>query len=153
EYAMGNLRVTSGKVKYLLPGHNRRMMHFLNASHGLLPAEDVLGRIEQNRLDEIFPLVPGEVKPASDGVMFFPINLAETIPMPARERPVDPLEHKLIALSCGSQSMSSIIALAIKEATDGPDETVRLRCLDFYRAIFSENWALAFAGSWGKGSV
>ena len=153
EFGINSAKVTSDKLKYLSPGHNRRMLHFLNSSHGLLSKTVLLKHLKKGRMDGIFPIILGEVKNKGARTVFSPVNINETAYinryLPVKEMALDDLKKKIFILSDGRSSMKDIILIVCRdfEGRHG-EEFIYKKCADFFQDIFSKNWGLGFARSW-----
>lgn len=153
EVKINSIKINSDKLKYLLPGFNRRMLHFLNSSYRLLSKITLLGRLKKRKLNSIFPIILGEIKREGNRNIFRPIKINETCFInqyhPEKEKVLDMLEEKIFILFNGTLSIEDI-SLAIYNDFKGKysKEYVHKKCIDYFRDLFSKDFGLAFAKSW-----
>ncbi len=153
ELEINSIRLTSDKLKYLLPGLNRRMLHFLNSSYRLLSNIPLLGRLKKRKLNSIFPIILGEIKREGNRNIFWPINIKETCFInqyhPEKEKVLDRLEEKIFILSDGTLSIEDISSAIYKDfKIKYSKKYIHKKCIAFFRELFNKNWGLAFAKSW-----
>lgn len=153
ELKVNTVKVRSDKLKYFLPGHNRRMLHFLNSNYELLPNAILLKYFIRGRLNNIFPIILGDIKKKDDKMILCPVNIKETTFInkhrPEKERVLNSLEEKIFILSNGTLSIENIVSVVCRDfKNEHGDKYIRKRCKDFFREIFIKNLALGFAKSW-----
>ncbi len=145
--------VNSGKLKYLLPGLNERMMHFLNSSHGLLSAKNALKHCKTHQLNSLYPIILGELKKSGRIKILLPINAGEPVYInrnfPLKKMALDEIEEKVFLLSDGRISISDIISNIpgdlIKKYRI---RNLKKKCLEFFKDILAKNLGLVFTKSW-----
>lgn len=153
ELEFNTTKLCSKKIKYLLPGFNRRMQHFINSSYKLYSSISALDCLAKGRLNSIFPIILGEIQKKNNKVMFYPINTAETISInhyyPEKEFILDKLDEKIFVLSEGRLSIEDIITTIYDDFKgEYRRKYIRKKCLDLFQKIFSRNLALGYAKSW-----
>jgi hypothetical protein len=152
EFKIGSIKVTSDKLKYLFPGNNRGMLHFLNSSYNLLSKTIVLERLKAGKLKSIFPIILEEINRKGDRTMFWPVNISETNfineYIPVKEIVLDGLKEKIFILSDGTLSIEDIIGTICKNFKGYRKERVYKKCTECFQNIFSKNWGLCFSKSW-----
>ncbi len=153
EFKINSIKITSDKLKYLLPWHNRGMLHFLNSSYGLLSNPSLLECLKKKKLNSVFPMILGEIKKVGRKNVFFPININETSYInryfPEKEKVLDNLEERVFNLCDGTSSIEDII-LTIYRNSKGKyrKQYIHKKCIDFLYDIFSKKWGIAFTKSW-----
>ncbi|MBN1422997.1 radical SAM protein [Candidatus Fermentibacteria bacterium] len=137
--------VTWDRLRYLLPGHNRRILLFLAASHGLMDTEMALACLDQVRHDEAFPMVLGEIHESSR-VNLSPVAVHESLAFhrtnPPTPREITPTEGRLIRLADGTLSVRRLI-----ETLECADD-VASAALVFLRDLIAHRHALLFSIPW-----
>ncbi len=148
---INSIRVTTDKLKYLLPGLNRRMLHFLNSSYRLMSNEEAKKLIRRKKLSRIFPIILGEIKKNGENILY-PVNIKETTFVnrhyPEKERSLEYFEEKVYSLSDGLLSIEEIILSMQKKFKGYREDYIRQRVAAFFYEIFSKNWGIAFSCSW-----
>jgi len=150
---VNTIRISSGKLEFLLPVHTSRTCHFLISSHELLSNSVFLKYIESGNLDKIFPIIPGHIRSEGGQSAFRPVNIKETVFVdkyrPQRQKALDQIEQRILALSDGTLSVEDICFTIYSDFKIGhEEECIRQQCIDFFREAFSKSWGLAFAKSW-----
>jgi len=153
EIEINSIRITSDKLRYLPPGLNLRMLHFLNSSYQLLLNSMLLEFLKEGRLDSIFPIVLGEVKKKRNKTIFYPINTKETVwinrNLAPKEIILDAIKEKIYILSDGTLSIESIILVIYDDfKMKYTKRYICMQCIKFFENMFSKNFALGFAKSW-----
>lgn len=153
EFKMNSIKLTSDKLKYLLPGYNYRTLHFLISNYVLL-SDTILWRyIKRGKLNKIFPIILGEIKKKGSRIALYPINIKETTFInqyhPGKEKVLGRLEEKIFILSDGTRSIEDIISAIYKDFKRRyRKKYIHKECTVFFQKVFSKNWALGFAKSW-----
>lgn len=139
--------MTWERLRYLAPGHNRRTMLFLAASHGLMGAESADAHLREERADDAFPMVLGDLQEDPRPVLH-PVATDESLPLHKVQPPppleVGPVEARLVRLADGSRSVRQLVAAAGL----GCDDAHRAR--DFLRVLITARHALVFARPWHR---
>jgi radical SAM superfamily enzyme YgiQ (UPF0313 family) len=153
EVMINSIKISSNKLKYILPGLNRRMMHFLNSSYGLLSRAVLLERLKKGKINSIFPIILGEIRKRGSRIMLQPININETSFISQfhseKEAVLNKLEEKLYILSDGRLSIKDITLSVCKDfEKDYTEKYIHKRCLDFFFDIFAKGFGIGFAKSW-----
>jgi hypothetical protein len=149
------LKVTSGRLNYLPPGFNRRMLHFLCSSHLLLSPKIAVERLKKARLDRLFVLVPGELLYRGKKAVLYPVTVTETLfinsQYPAKEMALKGLEERIYLLSNGELAVKEVLERLRGQAkTPAKREALHKRCIDFYIELFARGMGLAFERSWKR---
>jgi radical SAM superfamily enzyme YgiQ (UPF0313 family) len=153
ELEIKSIRLTSDRLKYLLPGFNREILHFLNSSHKLVTNTILLECLKKRKRHNIFPIILGEIKKKGSRTVLCPIDINEAKFLneyfPTKEILLDSLKERIFILSDGRLSIEEII-LTICKDFEGRyrKECIYKKCTGFFRNIFSKNLGLAFAISW-----
>ncbi|MFC1806894.1 B12-binding domain-containing radical SAM protein [Candidatus Omnitrophota bacterium] len=155
ECEANSIKIASNKLIYALHGHKRRMLRFLNSSYQLYSNMFLLKRIKKGELNNIFPIILGEIKTKDSRTIFYPINIKETDFInqlrPEKGRILNRLEEKIFILSDGMLSIENIVSTVYAEfKSEHEKEYVCKKCTDFLHEVFLKNWALGFAKSWQK---
>jgi radical SAM superfamily enzyme YgiQ (UPF0313 family) len=150
---MNIMKISTDELKYLCQGHNRRMLHFLTASHELIPINNLLTMFENKKIYDIFPIILGEIKKNYNEFEFWPINFKQTCLInkiiSKKYRTLSDLERKLFILSDGVLSIGEIINTIYNDYKDTDRiEIFKKKSLKFFFDIFSNNYGLGFAKSW-----
>jgi radical SAM superfamily enzyme YgiQ (UPF0313 family) len=153
EFQINSIKVTSDKLKFMLPGYNRRMMHFLNSSYRLLPKAALLDCLKKGKLNSIFPIILGEMKKGGNKNILLPINSAETVFInqyfPEKGKVLGGLEEKIFVLCDGTLSIDDICSALYRDFKKMYGKKhIYKKCIDFLRKASSGNWGLFFARSW-----
>lgn len=148
-----SIKLTSDKLKFILPGHNLRMFHFLNFSHRLLSKAFILEHLEKDKLNSIFPIILGEMKTKANKNIFRPINIKEPIfinkRFPEKEIALDKLQKEIFILCDGTLSADEICLAIYRDfKRKYSKKYIHKKCRDFLRELFFGNWGLCFAKSW-----
>jgi len=150
---INSTKITSDKLKNLLPGHCRVMLRFLISSHVLL-SDTILRRyIKGGELNKIFIIILGEIKKKGNRTMFRPINTTETCLInqyhPEKEKVLDSLEEVIFILSDGTLSIEDICFIICNNfKTRNEKEYIYKKCINFFQELFSKNFGLCFEKSW-----
>lgn len=112
--ALGTIRVSSNKFRYLSPGDSRRLtLHFLAYSNHFLSAATAVDRIRKRKLDTLFPIILGRTERHGKKSVLYPVNIKETCLInrchPEKEVALDPVEKEIFDLANGTLSASHII--------------------------------------------
>ncbi|MCX5888275.1 MAG: radical SAM protein [Deltaproteobacteria bacterium] len=150
---MNIINIRIDELKYILPGNNRRMLHFLTASHELIPIKTLLTMLKNRIVNSIFPIILGEIINNNKEIEFKPINIKETWfinkNISKENRILSDLEERLFKLSDGLLSIEEIIMIISNDYNDKyRKEIVQKKSLKFYLDIFTNNYGLGFAKSW-----
>jgi len=153
ELVINSIRVSSDKLKHLLPTNNRRMLRFLSSSQELLPKAILLEYLIKGKLNDIFPIILGEIKKKNGKTIFYPIDITKTTfinqNFPKKEKVLDSLEKEIFILSEGKLSIEDIILAVYKDfKNEYREKEIRKKCTDFLRDSFIKNLSLGFAKPW-----
>jgi hypothetical protein len=145
-------KISTDELKYLLPGVNRRMFHFQTASHELIPSKIVLKMLKNRKVNNIYPIILGEIKKINNESEFWPINIKETCfinkIIAKKYRTLSELEEKLFILSDGVLSIEEIIMTIYNGKDQDRKKIGQEKSLKFFIDIFFNNYGLGFAKSW-----
>jgi len=155
ELMLNSVKITSDKLKYLLPGLNRRMLHFLNSNYRLLSNIILLEYLKKEKLNDIFPIILGEIRKKGKRTLFSPINIHESCFInqyhSEKGKVLDSLKEKIFILSDGTLSIDDIILTICKDFEGGRRKKyIHKKCTDFFLDIFSKNRGLGFTKSWNS---
>lgn len=150
---LGLKRFTADRVRYVMPGHARRTLRFLCASHEMLSSSEVIEYIHDGEGGKVFPIILGEVRENDEHSLLFPINVRETLVMnkkrPEKEIVLDDFERELFLLSDGTRAIEDMIGAACNSLRNHKaEEALKERARRFFRRVFAENHALGFRRSW-----
>lgn len=150
---MNSIRVTSGKIRYIPTGFNRRLLHFLFSSYHLISEKALLKYLDIRKLNSIYPLLPGEIKKIDKKIVLFPINIKESVFVnrisPLEPRSLTRIEEQVFNLSDGTLSIKEILS-KIYDSYDHtyPKKDIYKTGLDFYKQVFSGGEGVGFSKSW-----
>jgi radical SAM superfamily enzyme YgiQ (UPF0313 family) len=151
---IGAIRIASGKINNKPHMGEQHTLHFLCSSHQLLFNIEALEYIKRRKLGRVFPVIMGDIEKKGNRRVFHPIDTKETIFFNSyfrKEELLDDIEERITILSDGKISIKEIISTIYREFQYLYDkEVIVQKCTAFFNRIFSENWGLAFAVSWGS---
>lgn len=149
---LNKMQIPSKGLAYSISPY-MRILHFLSTNQGLLPNSISLNRVINNKLDNLFPIVLGEIKKKEKLAIFYPINTQENLYInqcsPEREKLVSDLEEKLYNLSNGSLSIKDIKRMVFEDFKGRyPKGLLRKKSICFFKEVFRKNWGVAFEKPW-----
>lgn len=152
EVKLNNTRVASSLFRNtFIPYFPMRMQIFLLSSHGVLPKEKAVKCIKEGGGAALFPLFLGEVKKNGKEIIFFPVDMAESVLVsslcPLESIKVSRFQDELIRLSDGTRNIKEIIGESRKKL-GLKGRHINKESLEFFNRFFSQNFGLAFRKRW-----
>jgi len=149
----GSINVTREDVRFVPSGFYHGILYALVARHGLMSKKTILKCLKKARLNNIFPIMLGEIKKKNNRNVLCPANSMKTSFIngfiPEKEKKIDKLEEKIFILSDGKSSIEEIIQAIYKDFKGKHSKRfVHKKCVDFFRGTFSKNWSVGFSKSW-----
>lgn len=150
---VGAIEVTNPVLRYVMPGHPARMLHFLKASRQLRPAAGPPEELAAGEPGTIFPLLPGEANDLAGTPALYSPDLGRTL-ICNRLHPPGPVllsreEHRFYGLADGTRSLDAIARIIGAESDSGENQhEVQTRCMHFFIGLVQQRRALAFAKPW-----
>jgi hypothetical protein len=151
-----SLRVNSRKLNYFFSQYHLNcapVLSMMVSNFGLLTSATAREHLRKKRFKYIFPIIFGRTEKREHKVIFFPIDITETIFInkinPPRERTLDILEEKIFNLADGRLSVEDIIRILRADFKKRYKlKYLQERSLEFLLKVFSENTALGFQSPW-----
>lgn len=158
-WSLKTLKISSDKLSYyMFGGHHLPITYFLLQGHGLLTSGESAGLLKNNRLERIYPIIPGRIYRNGGKTVLFFFNIKES-PMVNRILSqcceLDKVQEKIFLLSDGSRSLKEIVLEINRDRGKNklPLPELDKKCRIFFEEIFSKNRGMAFLKPWLNESI